>query len=123
MRVITAFVLLAATANASSVASAASPPHPRLMVDSQQLAALREKFKQPRFVRFRQLLLADAEALMNYQGLHPQPGKDIGEGYRAYKLAAQERRARCMSCLGIFCWTPAITTVWLKITACRPSTV
>jgi hypothetical protein len=28
---------------------------------------------------------------MNYQGLHPQPGKGIGEGYRAYKLAAQKK--------------------------------
>lgn len=91
MRLKAVYVALIFCVTVASVTFAASPPHPRLMVDSRQLPALREKFRQPQFARFRQLLLSDAEALMNYQGLHPQPGKDIGEGYRAYKLAAQKK--------------------------------
>ena len=37
------------------------------------MESLREKFNEPRFARFKTLLLADAERLMTYSGLSPQP--------------------------------------------------
>jgi hypothetical protein len=60
MRLKAIYVALTFGVTAASVTFAGSPLHPRLMVDSRQLPALRDRFKQPQFARFRQLLLADA---------------------------------------------------------------
>ena len=93
MRLCRMVLMIGAVAIETNAAFAAPPQHPRLFGDSRQLASLRQKFNEPRFTRFKTLLVADAERLMTYQGLSPQPGKDIGEAYRAYKLAAQQREA------------------------------
>jgi hypothetical protein len=86
-------------------ASAASPQHPRLFSETRDLPSLKRKFNEPRFARFKSLLVADAERLMTYQGLSPQPGKDIGEAYRAYKLAAQQRERT----LSVLPWAYVLT--------------
>ena len=93
MRLCWAILMIGVVAIETGAAPAAhaEPQHPRLFGDRRKIVSLREKFNEPRFARFKSLVLADAERLMTYQGLSPQPGKDIGEEYRAYKLAAQKK--------------------------------
>lgn len=82
-----------------------APDHPRLFEAFDDVPALRKKFNDPRFAAFKETLLADADKLLDYQGQNPQPGKDIGVGYRAYKLAAQQRK-RVLPALG---WSYLLT--------------